>query len=148
MEKNLAQANWNVLHYHANNGRFSDNGFVEAINSKYQNITFCGVGAHHQNGIVENKNKLIMNGARTLLLHGIRMWPQMIDKIFWPFFIKAVAGTHNSLQVDHKGRTPSSIVNGVDFEDRPVKAFHTIFFPIYALDARLQIAGGADPPKW
>ena len=78
MEKTMAQAGRTVKHYHADNGRFADNGFVEAINSKDQKTTFCGVGAHHQNGIVENKNKLLTNGARTLLLHGIRNWPQMV----------------------------------------------------------------------
>ena len=74
MKKTMAQAGQTVLHYHAGNSRFADNSFVEAINSKDQNITFCGVGAHDQNSIVENKNKLLTNGARTLLLHGIRMW--------------------------------------------------------------------------
>ena len=75
------------------------------------------------------------------------MWPQMIDKIFWPFSIKDVAEIHNSLHVDHKGRTPSYILHGVDLEDIPVKYFHTIFCPIYALYARLKSAGGAEPPK-
>ena len=60
----MAQAGRTVLHYHADNGRFSNNGFVEAINSKDQNITFYGVGAHHQNGIVEKKNFLRTERAR------------------------------------------------------------------------------------
>ena len=63
MEKTLAQAGRTVKHYHANNGRFADNCFVEPINSKDQNIIFCGVGAHNQNNTVENKDKLLMNGA-------------------------------------------------------------------------------------
>ena len=53
MDKTMAQASWTVLHYHTDNGKFSDNGFVEAINSKDQNITFCGLGSHHQNGIIK-----------------------------------------------------------------------------------------------
>ena len=100
----MAQAGLNVLHYPAKNGRFYDNGFVETINSKDQNITFYGVVAHHQNGIVKNKNKLLTNGARTLFLHGIRMWPQMIDEMFWPFAIKAFAERHTSLHIDHNRR--------------------------------------------
>ena len=79
MEKTIAQARQTVKHYHADNGRFADNG---AIDSKDQKITFCGIGAHHQNNIVENKNKLLTNGAQTLLLHGIRNWPQIVDKMF------------------------------------------------------------------
>ena len=72
----------------------------------------------------------------------------MIDKIFWPFTINAVAERNNSLHVDNKGRTPSSILHGVYLEDIPVKYFHTIFCPIYALAAWLQSDGGVGPPKW
>ena len=75
----MAQARQTVKHYTADNGRFADNGFIEAINQKYQNITLCRVGVHHQNGIVENKNKILTTSTRTFLLHGIIMWPQMID---------------------------------------------------------------------
>ncbi|KAL7535272.1 hypothetical protein ACHAWF_005115 [Thalassiosira exigua] len=51
-------------HYHADNGRFADNCFVDMCNDKDQTLTFCGVGAHHQNGIFENKNKILTQGAR------------------------------------------------------------------------------------
>ena len=112
MEKVMAQAGQTFKHYHANNGRFSDNVFVSAVNGKDQNITFCGVGAHHQNRIIENKNKILTTGGRTLLLQGRRMWPNVIDKMFWPFAIKAVAERLNSLQVDLTGQTPESILHG------------------------------------
>lgn len=147
-EKVMAQAGRTVKHYHADNGRFADNGFIDSVNDSDQKITFCGVGAHHQNGIVENKNKILTQGARTLLLHGMRMWPQMVDEMFWPFAMKAVAERLNTLQIDTLGRTPESILHGIDVEDLPVKSFHTLFCPVYVLDARLQSAGGAGPPKW
>ena len=69
----MTQAGRTVKNYQAYNGIFSDNGFIDAINQKYQKITFCGVGAHHQNGIVKNQNKILTTGARTLLLHGMRI---------------------------------------------------------------------------
>ena len=47
MEKVMAQAGRTVKHYYAYNGRSTDNGFIDAVNRKDQNITFCGVGAHH-----------------------------------------------------------------------------------------------------
>ena len=72
MEKEMEHAGRYVKHYHANNGRFTDNVFVDASNSKGQKLTFWGVGAHHQNGIIENKNKVLTTGAQTLLLHGIK----------------------------------------------------------------------------
>ena len=147
-EKLLAQADRKVKHYHADNGRFSDNGFLESVNNNDQKITFCGVGAHHQNGIIENKNKQLTLGARTLLLHGMRMWPQMIDTMFWPFAMKAFAARMDILHVDLSGETPESKMYGVPAGEIPVKNYHTLFCPVYALDARLQSAGGAGPPKW
>ena len=57
MEKVMTQAGQTVKHYHADNGRFSGNGFIDTVNGKDQKITFYGVGAHHQNGIIENKIK-------------------------------------------------------------------------------------------
>ena len=72
-EKLLSQADHTMKHYHEDNGRFSDEGFKDDLNDKDQTITFCGVGAHHQNGIVESKNKILKEGAITLLLHVIHM---------------------------------------------------------------------------
>ena len=82
-----------------------------------------------------------------LLLHGIIIWPQMIDEMFWPFAMKSIADRLNSLYIDHKGRTPESILNGVNVEDIPVKLFHTLFSPIYVIASRIQNSGGAGPPK-
>jgi hypothetical protein len=81
-EKVMAQANCTVKHYHADNGAFAHKGFLDEVNQKDQKITFNAVGAHHQNKIIENKNKMLTLLARTLLLHGIQMWLQMIDTMF------------------------------------------------------------------
>jgi hypothetical protein len=77
---------------------------MEEVNHKDQKITFCGVGAHHQHGIIKNKNKMLTLSVRTLLLHGIRMWPQMIDTMFWPFAFKAAAERHNCLSITKTGK--------------------------------------------
>ena len=50
--------------------------------------------------------------------------------MFWPLAIKALAEIHDNLQIDYKGRTPSSILHGVKVEDI---SSHTLFLPIYAL---------------
>ena len=42
-----------IQHYHADNGIFASKGFREAIKLSGQTILFCGVGAHHQNGIAK-----------------------------------------------------------------------------------------------
>ena len=78
----------------------------------------------------------------------MRMWPQMIDDIFWPFVIKYVAERNNSFQIYVLGKTTESILYGVKVKDIPVKSYHTLFCPIHVLDARLQNAGGSGPQKW
>jgi hypothetical protein len=42
-----------ILHYHCNNGQFADNAFKNSCSVKGQQLTFCGVDAHFQNGIAE-----------------------------------------------------------------------------------------------
>ena len=55
---------------------------------------------------------MITQGARNLLLHSMRMWPHIINEMFWTFVIKAVAKQHNSLQVVTLGQTSESILYG------------------------------------
>ncbi len=147
-EKLCARSDRSVKHYHADNGRFSDTAFLAACNNLNQTIEFCGVRAHHQNGIVENRNKQLTQVARVLLLHGMRMWPQMVDQMFWPFAIKAAAERINSLHIDTEGNTPESKFHGINIENIPVKSYHTMFCPCYVLDSRLHNAGSIGPPKW
>ena len=71
--------------YHADNLRFNDSNFKGSCIKGGQKLTFCGVGAHHQNGIVETKNKIVCNGARTLLLHAKRKWPKIISTVLYPY---------------------------------------------------------------
>jgi hypothetical protein len=48
---------------HADIGHFADKGFRDDCNSSNQRITFCGVGCHPQNRIVERKIKDITLGG-------------------------------------------------------------------------------------
>jgi hypothetical protein len=54
----------------------------------------------------------------------------------------------NSLHIDTDGHTPESNFYGVNIENIPVKTFHTMFCPCYALDSRLHNAGSIGLPKW
>jgi len=58
-----------IKHYHADNGRFKDTLFTKSIEEKGQTISYCGVGAHHQNGIAEKRIGDLQRTATTLLLH-------------------------------------------------------------------------------
>ena len=61
--------NVKVKHYHAANGHFTERSFTNDCKSITQRITFCGVGAHHQNGIAEITIKQLTLISWNLLVH-------------------------------------------------------------------------------
>ena len=70
-EKLMATHNHKVRRYRADNGRFAEKPFLEAVSDANQQISFCGVGAHHQNAIAERGIKEITLSGQTMLLHAI-----------------------------------------------------------------------------
>jgi len=78
-----------IKHYHADNGRFKGNLFTKSIEDKGQTISFCGVGAHHQNGIVEKRIGDMQKRETALLLHAQRRWPDAINTQLWTYAIRA-----------------------------------------------------------
>ena len=71
-EREAAAYGAKIKSYHADNLRFNDNNFKGSCIKANQQITYCGVGAHHQNAVVESKIKELSYGARTVLLHAKR----------------------------------------------------------------------------
>ena len=84
-EKTFAKFGHKIHHWHADNGRYADNSFQESVKACNQTISYCGVGAHHQNDLAEAAIKKHTLGARTLLLHAKRFWPAAITAMLWPF---------------------------------------------------------------
>jgi hypothetical protein len=68
-EKYAAEHRVKILHYHCNNQRFHDNTFRQACRNPRQQLTFCGVNAHFQNGIAKQAIRDLMESARKQLLH-------------------------------------------------------------------------------
>jgi transposase InsO family protein len=94
-EKFAASYGVNIKHSHAENGRFKDNLFMKSIEEKGQTITFCGVGAHHQNGKAEKRIGDLQRRATTLLLHAQRRWPEVINSHLWTYAIRAANDSRN-----------------------------------------------------
>jgi hypothetical protein len=70
-----AQHGVRIQHYHCDNGRFSDNAFKQACHDAHQQLTFCGVNAHFQNGITKRSICDLSESARKQLLHARAQWP-------------------------------------------------------------------------
>ena len=118
---------------------------LEAIEDANQDITFCAVGAHHQNGIYESHIKILNLGARTILLHAQRHWPEAITTMLYPLALLAVTELHNILKFDENGKSSLNNFSGVQ-GDVGIKHFHNWGCPVYVLDYRLQ-GGNCKLPK-
>jgi hypothetical protein len=44
--------------YHADNGRFAEELFIQDANQHGQTMSYCGVGAHFQNGLAEERSEV------------------------------------------------------------------------------------------
>ena len=136
-----------VKHYNADNGRFAEQTFLSDVKKCMQRITFCGVGAHHQNGISENAIKQLTLISRTLLVHAQRYWPEYITTMLWPFALKAAQDRLNQLNMNLDGKTPDMKFSGVAAHHIKLKDFHVFGCPCYVLDSRLQ-TNSKGVPKW
>jgi hypothetical protein len=58
-----------ILHYHCDNGQFADNAWKQSCKASHQQLTFCGVNAHFQNGIAECAIQDLSESTRKQLLH-------------------------------------------------------------------------------
>jgi hypothetical protein len=97
-----------IKHYHADNGRFKDNLFTKSIEDKGQTISFCGVGAHHQNGIAEKRIGDLQRRATTLLLHAQRWWPDAINTHLWTYAIRVANDSRNYTPTNQNDASPMS----------------------------------------
>lgn len=74
--------NVRVKHVHSDNGVFETKKFRDHLDACNQRISLCGVGAHWQNGVIERYIGIITTRARTMLLHAMEMWPDVITSEF------------------------------------------------------------------
>ena len=62
-ERELSSMGVTVLNYHTDNGVFTAAEFQDELAKNEQNVTFSGVGAHHQNAVAEREIGIIFSLA-------------------------------------------------------------------------------------
>ncbi len=137
-----------VKHYHADNGIFASKMWRAHCISKHQGLSFAGVGAHHQNGVAENRIRLLQSQARTMLIHAAKRWPSAVTTNLWPYAIRMANESSNELpSLQFKdGRTPLQAIAGSRATTNP-NFWQPFACPVYMLDDALQTAGGIHG-KW
>ena len=64
--------------YHADNGIFKANQWVQECQTNGQPLMFAGVKAHHQNGITERRIRELQELTRMMLIFTNRRWLKMV----------------------------------------------------------------------
>ena len=125
-----------IKQFHADNGRFADNTFINDCKAQGQTITYCGVNAHWQNGLAEKGIRDLREAARTMLLHAIHRWPSAVTIHLWPYALRYAAYIFNNTPFKD-GISPMENFSSTDVSAN-MRHFHTFGCPVYALDERLQ----------
>ena len=133
-----------VKSYRADNFQFNSRNFRGDCVKGGQQLTLCGVGVHHQNGVVESKIKMVCEGVRTVLLRPKDRWP--ISTVLWPYAMLSIIERHNKLSLDEHGRSPLERFTSTIDECISID-LHTRGCPVFILDAPTQ-AGTIGTPKW
>ena len=121
----------------------SDNGteFKNAIVEDYcaeRGITqqFTAPGTPQQNGVVERKNRTLIEAARTMLIDA------KLPTYFWAEAIQTACFVHNCTLVNMHGKTPYEMVKG---KKPNVKYFHTFGCKCFVLKQHPEQLGKFEP---
>jgi len=85
-----------VQHYHADNGIFASNTWRLSCQEQSQGLSFIGVGAHHQNGVIEQRIWELQEMMQTILIHMQHQWSSAILANLWPYALQMVTDALNA----------------------------------------------------
>ena len=124
MEQDAFKSGVKIRSFRADNGIFKSAEFRLDLSDNAQEVTFCGVGAHHQNGIAERYIRTMVEKARTVLLNAHARWPDAIDMELWTFALRhVITKWNNTPRPDLSFKTPEEVFNGMKCTKEPSEVF-------------------------
>jgi hypothetical protein len=137
-EQYAAKHGVKILHYHCDNEQFHDNAFQQACHDTQQQLTFCGVKVHFQNGIAEQAIRKLLESGRKQLLYGHARCPEAVHFALWPCALCNAAHLHNSLPVLEEGTSRLELFSSICVGSN-MKHVHTFGCPVFALQNALTL---------
>jgi hypothetical protein len=134
-----------IQHYHADNGRFSDKGFMNAVKKQQHTISFCKVNAHFQNWIAEKRIRDLQEQAHNMLMNAKSRWPKAVSAHLWPYALRSTNQLRQFTPDKEAGTPPLERFSGSEVAAN-LKDCHTPLCPVYALNSSL--ASDKSIPKW
>ena len=135
-----------LIHYHADNGRFSNNFFLQVVTQENQTISYCGVNCHFQNRKAEKFIRDFQEQTRKQIFHAKVMWTSAIELELWLYVLRQA--TYPFKLTTWQGRRLLTNIEVLKHQCRPQNQVdHSFGCPVYALQNRLQ-SGGGGVPKW
>ena len=127
-----------IRSYRADNGRFAEKLFRDAIKAAQQTIDFWAIGMHNQNRIIKRHFQRLSSSARTLLFHAKRHRMLVVLRTFAYKYAKL---KYNHLHLDLTGKSPVETFSKTNIK-MELKEIHNFGCPCYNLDWELQNGGG------
>ena len=135
-----------VQNYLCDNGIFKGRQFVKHLHEHNQKVQYCGVNAHHKNGIAERNIRTVSECARALLLHAALHWKDgPVNSSYWPFAVRHACYIFNHCPYA-SGTCPADKFLGSTVPRHKLLELHCWGCPVYVLDPTLQ--QGRKLPKW
>ena len=144
-ERSADQCGMKILHYHTDNGQFTDNAFIADCHLKQQSLSYCRVNAHFQNGIAEHHIQDLQEQTRTSMLYTMNKWKKMVLICLWPYAMRHTNDIANATPRKGEELSPLEKILGMQVVLK-LQHFHTFGCPMYVLNNALQSGQGA--PKW
>ena len=126
-----------VVNYHTDNGVFKAAEFQDELAKLDQNMTFSGVGAHHQNAVAERAIGTVVSMARTMMLHAKMRWPKAVNAKLWPMAMKHAQHLLNHIPKDNNV-CPMDLMLRMTVPRTGLRNLHVWGAPCYVLDPKLQ----------
>ena len=144
-EQSAEQRGVKIRHYHANNGHFVDNAFIQDCQANMQSLSYCVVNAHFQNSIAEHHIRDLQERTRTSMLYAMNKWKKTVIINLWPYSMRHTNDVANATPRKIQDLSPLELFSRVQIAPK-LRHFHAFGCPMYVLDNALQSGQGL--PKW